>query len=142
MITDSNLILREGAAHSSGAGEAVALSSLAFPGKHDPVAMVLCVTESYTGGTAMTFTLQQADRRNGEFSAVPGFSLTVPISELEAGTLLPLRHLPRGVTKPWVRLAYSAEGSFSTGSVFCAITRERPEPYEAGMYADRGRIVG
>ena len=142
MLIDSNTVLREGAARTTGAGEAIALTSFTKPGKQNPIPFCIKVTEDYTGGTSMTFALQQADLRNGAFSEVKGFSLTVPTADLKKGTMLPVRYLPRDITKPWIRLSYVAEGSFSTGSVFAYVGREVEEPYEEGMYIKDGKVVG
>ena len=142
MLIDSNLVLKEGDAYATGAGDALALTSLKFAGRMEPIPFIFKVTTSYTGGTSMTFKLQQSDTENGSYTDVDGSSFTLALAALVVGAEAPIRYLPRGVTKPWIKLAYTAAGTFTAGKIFAGVTRESPEAYAAGMYIDSGTVVG
>ena len=64
------------------------------------------------------------------------------LAGLKTGKPLGWRFIPRGVTKPWLKLVVSPGGTFSAGKLFAAIVREDELPYEDGMYIDKGSLVG
>ena len=141
MIVDSNLVLKEGDAYSTGTGSAIALNSLKIPGKMEPIPFLLKITEDYAGGTSIAFKLQQSDTEAGNYTDVPGSTFSIALADLTQGAKSPIKWLPRGVTKSWIKLAYTATGTFSAGKVFCALMREDHEPYESGLYLDGNKAI-
>ncbi|MCD7984136.1 MAG: hypothetical protein LUG19_07775 [Desulfovibrio sp.] len=142
MLVDSNLVLKEGAVTATGAGDPVGLTSLRIPGKGEPVPFAFKVTESFAGGTSVAFKLQQSASRDGSYADVDGSEFTLATAALTVGARAPVKYLPRGVTKPWLKLAWTVTGSFTAGKIFAALAREDIEPYEAGQYIDGGRVEG
>ncbi len=128
MLIDSNCILKEGAIASTGTGSAVALRSFAIPGRANPLPLVFRVTESFAGGTSMTFKLQQS-ADNNTWSDVEGTSFTVVTAKLIRGARLGTRFLPCAIEKPYLRLAWTATGTFTAGKIFVALTREDDLPW-------------
>ncbi len=142
MLVDSNLVLKEGAITATGAGDPVGLTSLQIPGKGEPVPFAFKVTESFAGGTSVAFKLQQSASRDGSYADVDGSEFAMPAAALTVGARAPVKYLPRGVTKPWLKLAWTVTGSFTAGKIFAALVREDIEPYEAGQYIDGGKVEG
>lgn len=142
MLVDSNLVLKEGAVTATGSGDPVGLTSLQIPGKGDPIPFAFKVTETFAGGTSVAFKLQQSDAKDGTYADVEGSGFTMTQAALVVGARAPIKYLPRGVTKQWIKLAYTVTGSFTAGKIFAALTREDHEPYEAGQYIDGGKVKG
>lgn len=142
MLVDSNLVLKEGAVTATGSGDPVGLTSLQIPGKGDPIPFAFKVTESFAGGTSVAFKLQQSATRDGGYVDVDGSGFSMPTAALTVGARAPVKYLPRGVTKQWIRLAWTVAGSFTAGKIFAALAREDSEPYEAGQYIDGGKVEG
>lgn len=142
MIIDSNLVLVDSAALSGTVtSNVVGLTSLKKPGKFDAIPIYFGCTGDVAGGTSIAVKLQQSDTSSGEFADVPGSSMTLLLADLQAiaaGGHAPYKYLPRGVTKPWIKMVVTATGTFTGGKFFAAIMREDDEPYEEGFYIDRG----
>lgn len=145
MLIDSNLVLLDSATIVSTAvtGPAVALTSLLNPGRAEPIPICAKVVgEAFAGGTSITFKLTQSDSEAGTYTDVPGSATTVAASDLKIGTLIGWRFLPRGASKPWLKMVATPSGTFTAGKIFGAIVREDDLPYEAGMYFDKGVLQG
>lgn len=147
MILDDNLVFLDGAALTEAVtSEPVALNALFRPGaSHDAIPICIMLTEKAAGGDSLELKLQEADSADGEYADVPGATLSVPAAELTtgaAGARIGWRHLPRGVTKGWLRLTVTPSGSFSAGTIFAALTREDGQPWSEGMFINAGRTVG
>jgi len=144
MIFDDNLISIDNVALSSGSPTSVAipLTSLKIPGREEPICCVVKMTEGATGGTSVAIKIQQADTQSGAYSDVAGSSVTVASSAMTKGANIYLRHLPKGVTKPWLKIVATVTGSFTAGKIIAAVVREDDLPYVAGQYIDKGRVVG
>lgn len=142
MLVDSNLVLKEGAVTANGAGDPVGLTSLRIPGKGEVVPFAFKVTESFAGGTSVAFKLQQSATRDGSYADVDGSEFTLATAALAVGARAPIKYLPRGVTKPWLKLAWTVTGSFTAGKIFAALVREDSEAYEAGQYINSGKVEG
>lgn len=138
MLVDSNLVLKEGAVTATGEGGPVGLASLRIPGKGDPIPLAFKVTESFAGGTSIAFKLQQADAADGVYADVPGSEFSMSAAALTVGARAPIKYLPRGVTRQWIKLAWTVTGSFTAGKIFAALAREDLEAYEAGQYIASG----
>jgi hypothetical protein len=143
MIYDDNLISIDNAALSGTITPvAVPLTSLKKPGREEPIAISVKMTEAAAGGTSVAIKLQQCDTATGTFADVPGSSATVLLAAMTKGANIYLRWLPAGVTKPWIKVVVTATGTFTAGKIMAAVVREDDLPYEAGLYIDKGRVIG
>lgn len=143
MIIDDNLVSIDSAALSGTiTPAAIPLTSLKKPGREEPIAICVKMTEAAAGGTSVAIKLQQCDTASGTFADVPGSSATVLLAAMTKGANIYLRWLPAGVTKPWIKVVVTATGTFTAGKIFAAVVREDELPYEAGLYIDKGAVVG
>lgn len=144
MIIDSNLVLLDSVPILGTAvtGPPVALTSLLIPGRAEPIPIYAKVLEAFAGGTTVTFKLTQSSTEGGTYDEVPGSAVTVAASDLKVGTPIGWRFLPRGASKPWLKMVATPSGTFTAGKIFGAIVREDDLPYEAGMYFDKGVLQG
>ena len=143
MLLDDNLIFFEDAALSGSIASApVPLTSLKKPGRAEPICVCCRVMETAQGGTSLTLKLQESDTETGTYADVAGSSETIPAAALTKGNKVYLRWLPGAVAKSWLKCAVTASGTFTAGKLTCAIVREDDQPYEAGLYIDKGQVVG
>ncbi len=143
MILDDNLIFFDRASLGSAVSSAaVPLNSLFKPGKAEPIAVFVKVNETAATGTSITLKLQEADTEAGDYSDVPGSSETILTAALVKDAKIYQRFLPAGVTKQWLKISVTATGTYTAGKVTAAIVREDEQPYEAGMYIDKGTVQG
>lgn len=144
MILDDNLIFFENASLGSAVtSAAVPLTSLMKPGKAEPICVFAKCNQTAATGTSITLKLQEADSEAGDYSDVPGSSETILTAALVKDAKIYLRWLPGSVTKQWLKVDVTLTGStFTAGKITCAITREDEQPYQAGMYIDKGAVVG
>lgn len=144
MILDDNLVFFDKASLGSAVtSAAVPLNSLFKPGKAEPICVFCKVNETAATGTSITLKLQEADSEAGVYSDVPGTSETILTAALVKDAKVWLRWLPGAVTKQWLKVDVTLTGStFTAGKITCAITREDEQPYHAGMYIDKGVVVG
>lgn len=144
MILDDNLVFTDGPVTATGASVPVALTSFHNPGKMSDLYIMLRVTEAVTGATSIDVKLQQSDKKDGSYTDVPGFGLTLDAADgdFDRGAVKGYYALPSTLTKPWMKLHYTVTGSVTAGKLFAAITPYRDIPYEAGEYIDAGKVVG
>lgn len=144
MIIDSNLVSLDSVAVTSSAvtGSAIALTSFLNPGRMEPIPVCAKVVEDFAGGTSITYKLTQSDTKDGTYTDVPGSSVTVALVDLIVGKPIGWRFLPRGASKPWLKMVATPTGTFTAGKIFGAIVREDDLPMEAGIYFDKGENVG
>lgn len=143
MIFDDNLISIDNAALSGTITPvAVPLTSFLKPGREEPVAICVRCTEAAAGGTSVDIKLQHCDTASGTYADVPGSSATVLLAAMTKGANVYLRWLPKGVAKPWIKVVVTKTGTFTAGKIIAAVVREDDLPYEAGMYIDKGAVVG
>ncbi|MBE6441849.1 MAG: hypothetical protein E7022_05885 [Desulfovibrio desulfuricans] len=144
MILDDNLIFFEAASLGSAVtSAAVPLNSLKKPGREEPICVFAMCNQTAATGTSITLKLQEADSESGEYSDVPGSSETILTAALVKGARIYLRWLPGNVKKNWLKVDVTLTGSdFTAGKITAAIVREDSLPYEAGLYIDKGRVVG
>lgn len=144
MILDDNLIFFDRASLGSAVSSAaVPLNSLFKPGKAEPIAVFVKVNETAATGTSITLKLQEADTEAGDYSDVPGSSETILTAALVKDAKIYLRWLPGAVKKQWLKVDVTLTGStFTAGKITAAIVREDEQPYEAGMYIDKGAVQG
>ena len=145
MLIDSNAVLMDSVDIRGAAvtGPAVGLTSFHNPGREEPIPICAkVVKEDFAGGTSVTFKLTQSDTETGTYADVPGSAVTVPLAELQVGQSIGWRFLPRGVSKPWLKMVATPSGAFSAGKLFAMVAREDDLPYESGMYIDKGVVVG
>ncbi|MCC8066917.1 MAG: hypothetical protein LIO94_07430 [Clostridiales bacterium] len=131
MIIDSNLVFFDGATKddetgggqvSSGVSDWIPLTGFLNPGQVGPIPIHICLSGGLTAEESLTFTLKQADSKDGEEEEAGSMVVSGPV---RAGGTVAWRFIPRGVTKPWMKLEFNAASvSTSTGSVFAAIVRE------------------
>lgn len=146
MLIDDNAVLIE--AEIKGAaltGDPVGLTSLKIPGKFDAIPVNFSASANIAGGSSVTVKLQQADEKDGSYTDVAGSSFVATLDELKKcakGGRVGIKYLPRGVTKPWIKMVVTPAGTFTAGKIFAAIVREDDEAYEAGLYIKGGRVVG
>lgn len=139
---DNTQILFEGVV--TGTGKVVPLTGLKIPGKMNPIPMCLKITKAITGLTADTLDikLQQSDDGKTNWADVP--NSTISIAKADVGTVgrvKSVKYLPREVTKNYIKAVVTATGA-TAGAIFMALTREDDEPYEAGLYIDKGVVEG
>lgn len=145
MLIDSNLVLLDSADVRGAAvtGPAVGLTSFLHPGRMEPVPICAKVVGGdFAGGTSVTFKLTQSDSKDGSYTDVPGSAVTVPLADLKVGQTIGWRFLPRGASKPWLKMVATPSGTFTAGKVFACVAREDELPYTAGMYIDKGVVQG
>jgi hypothetical protein len=144
MLLDDNLIFFEKASLGSAVtSAAVPLNSLFKPGKAEPICVFCKVNETAATGTSITLKLQEADSEAGDYSDVPGSSETILTAALVKDAKVYLRWLPAGVKKQWLKMNVTLTGStFTAGKITAAIVREDEQPYQAGMYIDKGAVIG
>lgn len=143
MMLDDNLVSIDGKELSGTiTGEAIALTSFQKPGRMGPVPMYVAVEGETSGGTSLTFTLKQSTDKDGEYENVAGSEVVVQMDAISPGKNLAWRFLPMGVTKPWIKIEATADGSFEGGKLFAAVVREELLSYEDGMYIDGGTVKG
>ena len=144
MLLDDNLVFFDGVALTDeSTSDPVPLNALFRPGRyHDAIPMVVMLTEAPEGGTGITLKLQQADESKGAYGDVPGASMTILLADMVQGENIGWRSLPAGVTKPWMRMVVTPDGSFTAGKLFAAITREEMQPYGEGLYINAGETIG
>jgi len=125
MIIDSNLIFFDNvtkADNASGKSDWVPLTGFLNPGQVGPIPIHICLSGGLKSGESLTFTLKQADSKNGSEEEAGSMTIKGPV---RAGGTVAWRVIPRGVTKPWMKLELTeGSGLTSTGSVFAAIVRE------------------
>jgi len=134
MILDDNIVLFDGATkdNATGGGQVEAgksdwipLTGFLNPGQVGPIPIHICLSGGLTEEESLTFTLKQADGKekptdDGEEAG----SMEVKGPVRPGGTVA-WRFIPRGVTKPWMKLEFDAANvDSSEGSVFAAIVRE------------------
>ena len=144
MILDDNLVFFDRASLGSAVtSAAIPLNSLFKPGKAEPICVFCKVNETAATGTSITLKLQEADSEAGDYSDVPGTSETILTAALVKDAKVWLRWLPGSVTKQWLKVNVTLTGStFTAGKITAAIVREDEQPYQAGMYIDKGVTVG
>ena len=143
MLIDQSLVSIDNKAVSTAiTGEAVALTSFFSPGREEPIPLCVKMTEDAAGGTALNIKLQEAESENGTYEDVPGASISHALAVLKTGALLGWRFLPAAVSKPWLKVVVTPQGTFTAGKIFAALVREDPQPYAAGMHIDGGKVQG
>lgn len=137
-IIDSLNIFIDGPVQASAVSRVVALTSLALPGRMEPIPLRVSVTEAYKPAecASLTLTLQEADSHSthdADWADVPGATCIMTGAQLTAGARLPWRFLPAGVCKSFVRLRCTVvaqeDASLSQGALFAALLREEDLPY-------------
>lgn len=131
MIIDDNLIFFDGATKTSGtdggqteAGKSgwVPLTGFLNPGQVGPIPIHISLSGGLQDSESLTFTLKQADSKDGEEEEAGSMEVKAP---LRAGGTVAWRFIPRGVTKPWLKLEFTEGGGLSSsGSVSAMIVRE------------------
>ena len=144
MLLDDNTVLLDSAPVQGAAvtGKAIALNALQFPGRSEPIPVTANVSETFAGGTSITFKLTQSDTQDGTYTDVPASSVTLALVDLTKGKTIGWRYLPFGTSKPWLKMVATPTGTFTAGKVFAAVVREDDQPYAAGMYIDKGVVKG
>ncbi len=99
------------------------------------------VLEDFVGGTSLEFSLHEADSEKGIYSEIENSSFTYTLAELEQGMRAPYKFLPQSTKKRWIKLVVSATGTFTAGSLLCALVREEEDGYTEGMYYDKGMLI-
>lgn len=138
-IIDRNAVFFEGPLTADAQGSAVALTALKIPGRMEPMPMRVSVTQAFSPEEvqSLSLTLEQADSRDGSWSAVPGAAWAAAGADLALGARLGPRYLPQGVRKPWLRLNFTLtpQGgkSVTAGKLFAALLREEDLPYEPAL---------
>ena len=132
MLIDSNTVLFDDVAVTSSAVDsaAVCLNSFAAPGRAEPVPMMCRVSAPFSGGTALTVTMEQSEDGLA-WETIDGVSATLEATELVKGADFGFRFLPKSLVKPYMRLIATPQGTFSAGRLFAAVTREDALPFRA-----------
>jgi len=134
MILDDSLVFFDGATKddatgggqvSSGVSDWIPLTGFLNPGQVGPIPIHICLSGGLTDDESLTFTLKHADGKEkptGDGEEAGSMTVEGPV---RAGGTVAWRFIPRGVTKPWLKLELTEGDSLtSTGSVFAAIVRE------------------
>lgn len=143
-VLDDTQILFEGPI--SGTGKVVSLGGMKIPGKMNPIPVTLKITKTISGPTtSLDIKLQQSDDGQSGWEDVPNSSVSVVSSDFaKLGRVKAVKYLPREVEKGFIKavLAAGGGGTLASGEIFMALTREDEEPYESGLYFDKGRAEG
>ncbi len=139
MILDSNTILCDGLPTTAASIKAVDTGFIQAGRKN--ILFYFNVTEELTGGTALNFSLHEADTKDGTYSEVSGSAFKLDSNTFSEGVKLPYKFLPPSTKKRWIKLVVSATGTFTAGSVLCALIREDEQEYVDGMYFDKGMLI-
>ena len=139
MLIDSNLVSIDDKPIGAITGDAIPLTSVLKPGRHEPVCVCIRATEKAAGGSSVTVTIQQSDSEKGSYADAA--STTVPAAQLIPGRTLVFRWLPTSVDKNWIKIKVAPSGEFTAGKIFAAIVREDHLDYEDGMYIDKGKLM-
>ena len=144
MILDDNLVFTDGTLTSTGSSNPVALTSFHNPGKMDNLYIMIRCIEAFAGADSIAVKLQQSDTKDGSYTDVPGFGVTLSDDDGDfiQGAIKGYFSLPSTVTKPWMKLHYTVTGTVIAGKIFAAITPYKDLPYEPGEYIDAGKVVG
>lgn len=121
-------------------GPEVGLTSFLIPGREEPIPLMIKFTAKPSGASAVVIKIKHADKQGGSYQEVPGVAITLTAdADMAVGKRAPIRFLPPGVTKPWIRLNVS--GTVGTGGkMFAAVLREDELPQVAGQYIDNGVV--
>lgn len=121
----------------------VHLGGVKIAGKGDPIFVECKVTQAFNNLTSLNAKLQQADTESGSYTDVPGGDFgTLLLAALAIGAKFGVRILPRGITKPWLKVVYTVVGTApTTGKVHTALVREEQDSYEAGQFIDKGKVI-
>lgn len=140
-IIDSHNVLWDEALAAKN-GPEVGLTSFLIPGREEPIPLMVKFTGAPSGASSVVIKIKQADEKGGSYQEVPGVAITLTADDdMAVGKRAPIRFLPPGVTKPWIRLNVS--GTVGTGGkMFAAVMREDELPQVAGQYIDKGKVEG
>lgn len=121
----------------------VHLGGLKLAGSMDPILVDIRVNADFNNLTNLNIKLQQADTENGSYADVVGGDCgTLLLAALKIGSKFSIRVLPKGVTKPWLKLVYTVTGTApTTGKVTAALVREEQDSYQAGQYINKGKVI-
>lgn len=123
-------------------GPEVGLTSFLIPGREEPIPLMIKFTAKPSGASEVVIKIKQADKQGGSYEEVPGVAITMAAdADMDVGKRAPIRFLPPGVTKPWIRLNVSGTVG-SGGKMFAAVMREDDLPQVAGQYIDKGVVEG
>ncbi len=139
MILDSNAILCDGLPTSASSIKAVDTGFIQAGRKN--ILFYFNVTEELKGGTSLHLSLYESDTKDGTYTAIIGSSFSLDSSSLTAGVKVPYKFLPQATKKRWIKLVVTPTGSFTAGSVLCALVREEEQEYVDGMYFDKGMLI-
>ena len=135
MIIDNLNVFSDNVAVAS--GDSSPVNVMPFLGRGEPVSVTVCLAGDISGLTKLTVKLQQADSAAEAF-ADTGAGLTLTTEDLKTCRAFRFE-LPDNVTKPALRLSYTATGS--GGTIFAAMTRDVRLPWAKGQMIDSGRVV-
>jgi len=135
MILDDNTVFFDGATKddetgggqvSSGVSDWVPLTGFLNPGQVGPIPIHICLSGGLTDDESLTFTLKMADGKEKPTSEDGEKAGSMEVKgPVRPGGTVAWRFIPRGVTKPWLKLEFSDSNvTTSSGSVFAAIVRE------------------
>lgn len=138
-LIDSHNVLWDGSLAAKD-GPEVGLTSFLIPGREEPIPLMIKFTAKPSGASAVVIKIKHADKQGGSYQEVPGVAITLTAdADMAVGKRAPIRFLPPGVTKPWIRLNVS--GTVGTGGkMFAAVLREDELPQVAGQYIDNGVV--
>lgn len=123
-------------------GPEVGLTSFLIPGREEPIPLMVKFTAKPSITSNVVIKIKQADKKGGSYQEVPGVAITLTAdADMAVDKRAPIRFLPPGVTKPWIRLSVSCpEGT--GGKMFAAVMREDELLQVAGQYIDKGKVEG
>lgn len=137
MTFDANLVFFEGNP-STDTPQIVPLNAFTIPGKMNPILMFLSVTEAVTGSTSIDIHLSESDTATGVYTAVPNSSIS--IATMTQGHKYGFKYLPRQAAKPYLKCVITPDATATAGSIFIAIASDDYEPYQDGLYIDKGIV--
>lgn len=143
-IIDSTQVFFNGAIKEE--SKVVPLTGMKIPGKMNPIPMRLTVKKAISGPTtSLDIKLQQSNDGKTAWEDVPDFIISIPSKDYaKLGRVLAVKYLPRTVTKPFVKAVLTANGggTLAGGELFFGLLREDYEPFEPGMYINKGQVQG
>lgn len=145
MILDSSTILFDDDISKHAQAPVVSLAGITIPGKLNPIPLSLYVKSTLSGATtAVKIKLQQSDNGTSGWEDVPGGEWNILAKDYaKIGRVITAKYLPRAVEKPFIKIVMSADGggSLTSGKIFMALTRGDDEPYQDGLYIDKGKVL-
>lgn len=96
--------------------------------KGEPVEMLAQVVADFAGLTSVKLGVQTSDTENFSSADTLAETAAIPVADLKAGYVFPLKFLPKGIKK-FLRLYYTVAGTGTAGKITAGIVDGTNEGY-------------